>query len=631
MKLVSLTIENFRCYKEKFKIEFDDFTTLIAKNDSGKSAILDAMNVFFNDTSLDQGDISVGSASDDITITCEFTEVPQTLIIDATNVVDLKDEYLLNSNGNLVVVKVYTGGKPKPKEVYLNSLHPSIDNANDLYQLTITQLRKRAKDIGVSLDDVKETIKAEIRQKIWSSFPDLELAEQRIQLKDKDEDQKRMWDKIKSEMPLFALFKSDRESTDQDNEAQDPMKVAIKEALESQRHDLDKIIQNVKEKVEKVSKATVDKLKEMDPDLASELNPKVLDSAWDKIFKVSLTDETQVPVNKRGSGVRRLILINFFRAKAEQQAIERNSPGIIYAIEEPETSQHPTNQVMLLESLFELVHNSNCQVIISTHTPTLARLIPSSSIRYIEKTADKKRILHKDDDETIKRIIKDLGILADHDVKLFLCVEGPNDINFFKEISKVLAQTEPDIPNLEDLENAGSVIFIPFGGSNLALWTSRLKGFNRPEIHIYDRDTIPPKEPKYKKNADETNLRDNCEAYILSKLEIENYLHPTAVQRVRPEVVIAFGDFDDVPIMAAQKLLENSDSPNSWDSLDDENKKKKESACKKWLNALAVKHMTPELLSIRDPQDELRNILRRVNEFVQRPMVINTVKAEIES
>jgi predicted ATP-dependent endonuclease of OLD family len=305
MKLVSLTIENFRCYKEKFKIEFDDFTTLIAKNDSGKSAILDAMNVFFNDTSLDQGDISVGSASDDITITCEFTEVPQTLIIDATNVVDLKDEYLLNSNGNLVVVKVYTGGKPKPKEVYLNSLHPSIDNANDLYQLTITQLRKRAKDIGVSLDDVKETIKAEIRQKIWSSFPDLELAEQRIQLKDKDEDQKRMWDKIKSEMPLFALFKSDRESTDQDNEAQDPMKVAIKEALESQRHDLDKIIQNVKEKVEKVSKATVDKLKEMDPDLASELNPKVLDSAWDKIFKVSLTDETQVPVNKRGSGVRR--------------------------------------------------------------------------------------------------------------------------------------------------------------------------------------------------------------------------------------------------------------------------------------------------------------------------------------
>jgi hypothetical protein len=459
----------------------------------------------------------------------------------------------------------------------------------------------------------------------------LHLLEQRIQLKDKDEDQKRMWEKIKAEMPLFALFKSDRASTDQDDEAQDPMRVAIKEALEAQRPELERIINYVKEEVEKVSKATVNKLKEMDPSLASELNPKVLDSAWDKIFKVSLTDETQVPINKRGSGVRRLILVNFFRAKAEQAAIERKSPGIIYAIEEPETSQHPTNQVMLLEALLELADINNCQVIVSTHTPTLVRLIPSTSIRYIEKSADGKRVLHKDDDATLKRIIKDLGILPDHDVKLFLGVEGSNDINFLKELSKILSQKEPDIPNLELLDNLGEILFVPLGGSNLALWTDRLKGFNRPEIHIFDRDTEPPKEPKYKKIADAINSKENSEAFILSKLEIENYLHPTAIQSARPEVDITFGDYDDVPSMAAQKVHEKSGSPKQWKILDDETKKKKESASKKWLNAMAVKYMTPELLTIQDPQDNMRNILRRINECVQNPMIINTQKAEIGS
>ena len=97
MKLISIEIKNFRCYKNPFKITFNDLTTLIAKNDFGKSAILDALNIFFNEGPIDAGDYSIGIPTNEITLTCEFTELPDTVVVDATNQVVLSDEYLLNA------------------------------------------------------------------------------------------------------------------------------------------------------------------------------------------------------------------------------------------------------------------------------------------------------------------------------------------------------------------------------------------------------------------------------------------------------------------------------------------------------------------------------------------------------
>jgi predicted ATP-dependent endonuclease of OLD family len=110
----------------------------------------------------------------------------------------------------------------------------------------------------------------------------------------------------------------------------------------------------------------------MSPNLANELNPTVKSKNWDSLFGVSLTGDGNIPINKRGSGTRRLVLINFFRAKAEEASTSR-STGVIYAIEEPETSQHPDHQIMLLEALEGMADEGRCQVLLTTHTPMLAR------------------------------------------------------------------------------------------------------------------------------------------------------------------------------------------------------------------------------------------------------------------
>src|SRR5690606_38151949 len=101
------------------------------------------------------------------------------------------------------------------------------------------------------------------------------------------------------------------------------------------------------------------------PDLAKVLKPDVSTKAWDTIFSFSFLGDDNIPMNKRGSGVRRLITLNYFRAEAERKNKENKS--IIYAIEEPETSQHPDHQNLLVTALNDLAQKENYQVIITTH------------------------------------------------------------------------------------------------------------------------------------------------------------------------------------------------------------------------------------------------------------------------
>lgn len=88
----------------------------------------------------------------------------------------------------------------------------------------------------------------------------------------------------------------------------------------------------------------------MDSNLASTLTPNFKsEPKFDSLFKLSIQSDQGISINKRGSGVTRLILLNFFRAEAERRMSESSSQNVIYAFEEPETSQHPKHQEMLMK------------------------------------------------------------------------------------------------------------------------------------------------------------------------------------------------------------------------------------------------------------------------------------------
>ena len=66
MKIVSLKLFNFRGFKNETIINFDDLTALVGKNDIGKSTILEALDIFFNDgkgvVKIDKNDVNIENA-----------------------------------------------------------------------------------------------------------------------------------------------------------------------------------------------------------------------------------------------------------------------------------------------------------------------------------------------------------------------------------------------------------------------------------------------------------------------------------------------------------------------------------------------------------------------------------------
>ena len=157
---------------------------------------------------------------------------------------------------------------------------------------------------------------------------------------------------------------------------------------------------------------------------------------------------------------------------------------------------------------------------------------------------------------------------------------------------------------------------LPVGGGALVHWVNNhyLKGFGLPEIHIYDRDDESP--PKYQECCDEVNSRgDGSWAVITSKREIENYLHPDAIEEERLGVKVAVTDKDDIPFLVAKAVHERSGAGSCWEDFckDQDKVKEKVRKAKQWLNKGAVSKMTAERLSERDPKDELIGWLRRIN------------------
>ena len=387
MKLDKVKIKNFRGYQTETEIPISDLTAFIGRNDAGKSSVLEALEIFFNNSLVkcEREDLNIEADNNLIEITCLFSEFPDEIIIDAANPTTLIDEKLLNAEGQLEIKKVYTATVASPKEkVFIICNHPTVENGNDLLNLKRTELRTRANNLDIPQENYNGNVNSTIRQAIWNSFDDLSLQETEL-LVDK-EDTKKVYETLKGYLPVYALFQSDRQSKDDDKEVADPMKIAVKQALAELNDEIEHIKNEVRNRAIDTANRTLEKLREMSPDLASELIPEFkTEPKFDSQFKLTIKSEDDIPINKRGSGIRRLILLNFFRAEAERLRNEHQGNQIIFAFEEPETSQHPDHQEMLIQAFTDLSNSGNSQIILTTHTPALAGLLPLDSLRFVER------------------------------------------------------------------------------------------------------------------------------------------------------------------------------------------------------------------------------------------------------
>ena len=392
MKIRKIRLANFRCYKEEITVDLNDLNVFVGKNDIGKSTILEALDIFFNENKgvikIDKDDVNKKAKDEgntEIRITIVFEDIPESLTIDSTNPTSLAEEYLLQSDGSLEIVKKYpNAGKEK---VFIKANHPTNSDCSNLLLKKNAELKKLLTDNIVCEDKTKNAV---IRKAIWGHYSDnLKLNEIEIELA--KEDAKNTWEQLKNYMPLYSLFQSDRKNSDGDSEIQNPMKFAVQEILKDEelRTTLNRVAVEVETKLKEVAGKTLEKLNEMNPEIANSLTPVIPTAEslkWVDVFKsVSITGDEDIPINKRGSGVKRLILLNFFRAEAERRQQEKHVPDIIYAIEEPETSQHPSHQRKLIKAFIELSKTDNTQIILTTHSPSIVKLLEFEHLKLIKE------------------------------------------------------------------------------------------------------------------------------------------------------------------------------------------------------------------------------------------------------
>ncbi|MFH8361404.1 ATP-binding protein [Streptomyces anulatus] len=537
MKLIEASIRNFRGVGDRLTVTFDDFTALAGMNNSGKSTLLEALDIFFSDKAPDKEDLCKSAEESVVEIECVFANPPKSLILDSQAITSLADEHLLTAGGLLTIQKRYNCALATPKLTEVSAIcdHPDADGYRDLLKLKNADLKKRATELDIDLSNVNKASNVELRRAIWAACPDLEISENEVPLLSVKEDGKRIWEVLRKEMPHYALFRADRSSTDQDSEAQDPIRAAINQAVNRHREALDKIAKEIEGAIQPILDETVRQMAEINPEMASNLAPRPASPKWESVFKVGLTDEDTVPVNKWGSGSRRLLLMSFFRAQVASVSTDAQHQHTIYAIEEPETALHPNMQRKLLLNLLTLGEVEHSQVVITTHSPSLARMIPVQGLRRVvrEEGGTYIEVPHAMD---VEKLAQDLGVLPDHGVKLFVGVEGAYDIEFLLGINKAIYGTGQTSINLSDLVKSGQVVFIPLGGDNLAHWVSRWKNLAIPEFYLFDRDNDAEKPTHINHQAylDSLNARPNVTAEYTRFRESENYFSPEIVEEVFP-------------------------------------------------------------------------------------------------
>ncbi len=613
MKLLSASICNFRSYREPVTIGFGNFTAVIGRNDVGKSTLLEALEVFFNHQliKLDQDDPCVHGADKIIEIGCVFDNHPTELTIDVGSSTTLEAEFLLNRDGRLEIVKQFDcSGKTVKEAVFARASHPTHDKLRDLLKLKNTDLKARATELEIEKGNAVDfRSNTALRNAIRGAVDDGAREETLIPLA--ADDGKKVWELLEKHLPAFALFQSDRPSRDDDREVSDPMKAAMALAVKQVEAELEAIKTKVQASVMEVAERTLAKLREMDPALAGQLTPTFkAEPKWDG-FKLSLTGDHQIPINKRGSGVRRLILLNFFRAEAERRREAEGGRNVIYALEEPESSQHPDNQIMLIKALLALGEDPSTQVLITTHVPAVAAMVPVDAIRLVKRDAAGHPRLRVGDDDVYRETAEALGVLPDRRARVAVYVEGPHDVTFLTVVGH-LYRTED--AGLIDLENDHRVVFVPTGGGNLKHWVNNqyLRHAELTEVHIYDRDD--QQNPPYRAHVDAVNARQGRDiAFLTVRREMENYLHPDCVTDTFGGCP-AFTDWCNVPTLVAEHVHAASASPNPWGTLDPEKQSRKASRAKYRLNQEAAAAMTLVQLKAVDTNSEILGWLVAIRE-----------------
>lgn len=533
MTILKISIENYRGIRERQSIPLSNFSSIVGKNDSGKSIILNAIASFLDPKNFPITESDFNDSSKPIIIECCFgSEDLKELLESKIKSKIKKDEGLDEFLSDLIFGDciIYQKKVNAPKKGFDFELIHFKDFEEEAFSMLYSKSDEELTDI-IKRNNIEIPVEGKGRNSKLEKIKHIKLF-----CKNKKINTKLIEDvyKISSLFPEVELFKSDY-GLEADTKFKTTSVSEIQEYFERETANDDKKLRLVEKEIEVEMQNEALSIKEYMTDYVSSLNHVELKPTinWkDAIKSVDVSfqfdgDAKPIPMSHKGTGYRRLFMVARFRFLAEKS----KGQDITYLIEEPETFLHPSAQEDLINAFRDL--SSDNQIIVTTHSPVFAGATNFNSVILCKKDSQSVyECANKGkENEFIDKIVIELGIkpsynLKDHHEKIVF-VESSNDSKFYEIVCKNI--------HYSSLLNNKKVLVLPFGGGEDIESFLNIDYFDKSGRELYliiDSDKHINNESKQNNRALEFNKKPKGKSYVIDKSCIENYYHPRAIERV---------------------------------------------------------------------------------------------------
>lgn len=524
MLIKRIKITNFRGIKEFDVVINNNMLTIVGKNDVGKSTVLQAIKVFFDEEKVTNED---------------FPNYNTDKVIEIELCFDTKKFDELKYNEELKIKKSFKVNKNKIKSDKYVYMIPDLPSEEDLN--TYSDYKKIGKSLGVDFPrrkpKDKESIE-ELQKEVINVISERKGTPNWIDISDK-------WKEIKIYFPDVVFIPASQDHEDEQKMTNTSVfgkifKVGIKRWLKVDEESQG-AIKTINSKVEEINSNILEvverKLKEQLPlanEISQEISPLDITKGFDFTMFVNDPQGVKTSLSKRGNGLRRSVLIAAIRAQNEVNEMIENlgeevaattenneenydSPTL-YLFEEPEAFLHLAAQRELFYSLKDLTtHNS--QIIITSHSTLFIDQSEMEEIVLLTRrdgqTKSLQHIPQKDIKDELGEIMRISKLITG---KACCIVEGISDRIAFWEWIKTMGHKPGKL----------GIHFVSMDGCTNAEYYANadiLADFYVPFLLILDYDSHKTRDPeKIKRRIEEKySFVKNNDRIIILNGELENY------------------------------------------------------------------------------------------------------------
>ncbi|NUV54923.1 AAA family ATPase [Streptomyces coelicolor] len=493
MRLVELSVSNFRSLGHVESIPIHKQTILTGHNDCGKTATLDAIAVLLGERSIIDSDISDFAEAEPVraALPAGQDEEQRTVTVEGRFALSAAEEKALDTGPFLRVRRRHVEGGRSCLE-WLTEV-PRNPALRDIAPLKAGELRDLASELGLKLPEGKPNVKDS-----WAEL----LKEHAAGTDDKVIDWVVAPEAVASALPQLLYFKGD---------AAESPEAVVRSILTAKlreytlREETRKKITDLEEEFAALLKDDVIRLQKLVEERcafdAFTVDPGV--QFRPTVNSLSLTaaapGQRAVPLTAAGSGRSRRVSLALWEASQELLSEDSDDgPGVIIAYDEPDTHLDYDHQRRIMQMIKVSASAAQSTVIVATHSLNLIDGVDIQDIVHLNSRDGRAYVQSlgaEDDDEDTRRFMSNMALSLGfrnsvllHE-RCFVGVEGPTEYAALPILFK-LAFGYP-------IQSAGIALWDCKGNDGALSFAKFLKKHKRTVVFLVDADTMRDKQKQF--------------------------------------------------------------------------------------------------------------------------------------